>query len=82
MNQIRYLNEKKNQLIFYNNFKYQYDVKSRTNGSRFFRCVERINPNLKCKATLSILNDQVIPSKEHYHTPFNYFYSSNTAATN
>ena len=57
MNQIRYLNEKKNQLI-YNNFKYQYDQ---------FQI--QINPNLKCTATLSILNDQVIPSKEHNHTP-------------
>ena len=68
MNQIIYLNEKKSQLIF-NNFKYQYDVKPRASCSRYYRCIEKSNPNFKCTATESILNEEVQPYKDHNHTP-------------
>ena len=66
-NKIVYLNESKSQLVC-NSYKFQFDSRPRSNGSRYFHCVE--HKDLKCAVTISLKNDEIASMNgKHNHKP-------------
>ena len=67
MERLIFLIEKKNQLV-YKKFKFQFDSKPRTDGTRFYKCADY--KLYTCKATLSVKDDDEFTSNSETRSHF------------